>query len=126
MSDIFSFEGTYQITPSLSSSTEFQISPGRIDATMAAGKKLAQTYDLTADAVQAVALADLASTGAHALIIKADNNITLTVTSAAGAAQVLAGHQFFIFSVDNPYTAISVQRDSGVSTRVEITMAQLA
>lgn len=77
---------------------------------------------LLADSPVAVQLDGL--TAVNVIRIEADNPVTALLTSAAGAAQAIAGVSLTIISRAVPYTAISLVRVAGQATTVRLILGQ--
>lgn len=85
---------------------------------------VSKNYDLASDSPQAVSLDSLPSGATHVLIVVTGGHVNVTLTSGAGAAQVIAVNQIaLLVSIDQPYTAISLQRATGVEVDVQVYLA---
>ena len=79
---------------------------------------------MASDAFQSVDFGGL--TNAHVLVVKSPGEqVTLRLTSAAGSQQLVPVEEFLaVVSLTSPFTAIDIQRVSGVSTAVKIFLGE--
>lgn len=126
MSDVFTLKGTYQVVHGATDtdpSADFDISSA-FNETMNVKRKLGQTVSLDADGAETISLGDLA--GCHVLLIRGSADVTVRVTTLLGAAQIIpAGKVLFMMNTTNPVTALTIQRQAGVSTTVRIVACEL-
>ena len=101
------------------------IGPTPINATVILDEKQPAQYTLNADGPQVVAFGGV--TNAHVLDISTDRPITVTVTSAAGAAQVIpVDGELHLVSRTVPITAVSLTRTPATLTNVNVFLGEKA
>lgn len=84
-------------------------------------------YELTTDALQAVAFGPLASAHVVQLKVTAGSHVVATLTSADGSAQTIpVGGLLVLVSRTVPVTSLALTRDAGVATTVEVFLGQKA
>jgi len=127
MSDTFKLHGDYTSSPaSCSPSASPTISAPLEEAiTLARSPTLAE-YELTADAVQAVAFGP--ATNANVIVIKTvGGKVMARFTSADGATQAIPVDSFLVvISESVPFTALDLTRVSGVTTTVRVLLGEKA
>lgn len=78
---------------------------------------------LVDDAVATVPFGDV--TDAHLVLIKTDKKVTVRLTSAEGATQIVpVDSLLYLICETVPYTAIDVQREAGVETNVKVLLGE--
>lgn len=127
MADNFVLTGKYTVTPRSATEPGFTINPGEFGTNFDITRKLSQTVHLDNDLIEGVAFGDLAAVGAHVVILdtRENKNVTVTVTSAVGVAQTTPSDTFLVISRTEPITAISLTRQPGIATVVDITLLQI-
>jgi len=128
MSDIFKVHGDYTSEPASSCSASGSPTVSApIDEVLSLKRSptLAE-YELTADAVQAVAFGP--ATNAHVILIKTvGGKVTARLTSADGATQAIPVDSFMlVISESVPFTALDLTRVSGVTTTVKVLLGEKA
>jgi hypothetical protein len=126
MADGFSLQGAYTTTLlSGNASGLANITTPIFEQLTLAEKSLSQ-YDLTTNTPVTVPFGGL--TGAHVVVITVTSGqLTATLTSTAGASQVIPVDTLAILiSQTTPYTALTLTRASGIETIVEVFLGQSA
>lgn len=125
MSDTFALTTTWSVVPQTTTAGE-AAPTGRISFEKTIKRKLSQTVHLDANGAESVSLGDLATTGAHVVIVTTRDNIrvNLTLTSAAGTSQVVTAHTWIAITPDQPYTALSLTRQTDTATVAAVTFLQ--
>lgn len=113
-------QGTLAIIPRDSGSLD-SVSTARVALDKKVTRKIDKTIILEADAAETVSLHDLPS-GADFLYWQADYEVTAVITTAAGAATI--AQRLYVFEADTPITALTLQRPTGQTTRVQFVAAQ--
>lgn len=126
MSDTFTFKGRYQVKPpptNVDLSGDFEIAADIMES-LAVSKRLATVVSLTADPAETINMADI--TNAAVVIIKSDYPVTVRLTSASGASQLIAGVKFMVLLCSaTPVTAITLQRTPSQTTSCRILLAEV-
>lgn len=125
MADKFTSTGSWGTSPQtgslLSSGAPSMSAP--VNVSVMLSQKNFDDYVLVADAVVPVAFGGV--TNAHVIEIESDRKIKVRLTSADGAAQVIAvDGRLELISKTVPYTAIDLQRVAGQETRVKVFIGQ--
>lgn len=82
-------------------------------------------YTLLSDSPQAVSFGSV--TNAHVVILSSNAHVVLTITSADGTSQTFPlDGVLYLSSKSVPITAITLTRNAGVDTTVEVSLGQLA
>lgn len=127
MADVFAISGSYSATPAYGAPSADPVITASVDEKLMLGTELFSQVTLTTDAPVSLPFGGLAS--AAALVVKSvGGRITVTLTSAAGAAQVVPVDSFLaMISASVPFTAISVARaPGGPDTTVKYFLGQKA
>lgn len=123
--DTLRIQGSFTTQPTTAAPSGHTQTTTPIDESMTALNKLPCPYLLTADAARAVNLGGLASVG-YVYIKVRGGPVLVRLTTADHAAQVVTVDDFLMLKSRRvPYTAITLQRDPGVETTVEVFLAQL-
>lgn len=126
MSSTFQFKGRFDIKPSPTStdlSGDFEIAADVLER-LEVTKRLATVVALGADGVETLNMADIAN--AAVVIVKADNEVIVRVTTSAGATQAIGGVTFLmLLCTDDPVTAITLERAAGIATVCRVTLAEV-
>lgn len=128
MGDVFRLQGTYGVESTEDSVQSLDPSIATaISETVALSKKMVVDYELTADAIQAVAFGGLAS--ANVVVIKVEDNrkVLVRVTSADGATQSIPVDTVLVLiSMSVSITALDLTRVAGIGTTVRVFLGQRA
>jgi hypothetical protein len=125
MADAFKLLGGYTVTP-LGSALSFAPS---LEAVIDEPKsiKAKELSELLIIADPAVSVPFGGVLNAHIVLLKATGKCEARITSAAGAAQVVAFDTYLILMSDSvPVTAITLTRVAGVDTTVRVFLAEKA
>lgn len=122
MADTFTLSGRYAIRPPVMGVNAPSITVDLSD-TFSVLRKAAIPILLGADPAEAVLMGDIAS--ASLVIIHTDAKVTARFTSADGATQAIPVDGLLILkSLNVPITALTLQRQPGVATNVQVIMAE--
>lgn len=125
MAQIFStveVNGKITIVPRNSDSAD-PVPTAPLELDLLVTRQLNKNIILEADPAEAISLHDLAG-GANFLYWSADGEVTAVITTVAGAAEIVPGNLFMLSTLD-PVTALTMQRATGVTTRVVLVAAQV-
>jgi hypothetical protein len=125
--DVLTLTGLVKIEPDADDTTPFPLSANiSLAATLSVAAKLHFAHELTSDGAFSVPLGGL--TKVNVLVITVSRKLTVSITSADGATQIIP--------VDNPglihfagsagITALSITRQAGADTTVQVLLAQTA
>jgi hypothetical protein len=127
VASLFQLAGSYTAGSALpiASSGDPDI-PALIDERVLLDKKHYDEVILTSDSFVSVGLGGL--TNVHVLVLKVvANKVKLRLTSTLGSQQIIPVEEFLTqISLTVPYTAIDLQRDAGVVTKVQIFLGEKA
>lgn len=123
--DTLRIQGSFTTQPTTSLASGHAQTTTPIDEAMTALNKLPVVYLLTADPAVSVSLGGLESVG-YLFIKVRGGPVLVRLTTADFASQVVTVDDFLMLKSRRvPYTAISLQRDPGVETTVELFLGQL-
>ena len=121
----FVFTGRYAIRPPVTSAGFTSNDPmiwSELAQTVAVKSKAVIPVSLDADAAETVQLGDVANV--HVLVIDADAKVIARITSADGSAQIVPCDFLLVKSLTVPYTALTLQRQVGIATKVRVTACE--
>lgn len=128
LAETLQLNGQLSINPSTASICADGVDLGtlvNLSETMSISAKLTAAFALTADPAFPINLTTVPSVSA--LYIETDAKVTLTLTTADGALQLLPVDGMMIwFSASVPITALSITRLAGTTTNVKLILGQKA
>lgn len=125
-SDLLTLNADMTVVPALGAPSGFPSLVFQLTEKLVLQNRVQERYVLVADAPQAVALTGL--TGAHVVVLRAlGGHVAVALTSADGSAQVVPLDDWMaLISRAVPFTALTLTRDPGVETTVEVFLGQKA
>ena len=119
----FSLVGSYQVEPSASFPSGSSLIATRLDERTLLDLFSRKDYTLTGDAPVSVDLDSMAQL--EVVIVRCSRKVTVTLSSADGAAQVIPADPLaIIISKTVPFTAVSLTRVAGNETTVQVFIGQ--